>query len=152
MDVRRILIILLLLFSAFGDKIDLTKFEFLAIMSKPEVVMPEQKYVDFSKEVAGKISSWQDKMELSVFCDVLADEIKQLELKKPSVSQVLDLFYSSFEELHGSKYKNKYPEFSKVVPNILKSYSEDRDRILSNEEVLEISWYFKGLAWNVLIN
>lgn len=152
MDVRRILIILLLLFSAFGDRIDLTKFEFLAIMSKPEVVMPDQKYVDFSKEISGEISSWQDRMELSVFCDVLADEIKQLELKKPTISQILDLFYSSFKELYGSKYKDKYPKFSKTIPNILKNYSEDKDRILSNEEVLEISWYFKGLAWNILTN
>lgn len=152
MDIRRILIILLLLFSAFGDKIDLTKFNLPSIMSKPEVVMPEQKYVDFSKDVAGEISNWQNKMELSVFCDVLADEVKNLELKKPSVSQILDLFYSSFKELHGSKYKDKYPKFSSAVVNIPKSFSEDKDRILSNEEVLEMSWYYRGLAWNILTN
>lgn len=150
MDFRRILIILLLLFFVFGDKIDLTKFDFLPIMSVPEIVKPDEKYVEFSKSVSGKISNFQDRINLSIFCDSMADEIKQLELKKPRLSQMVDLIYSSFKELYSDSYKDKYQEFTDKIFDIPKIFSEENDRILSQEEILEMSWYFKGLAWNIV--
>lgn len=150
MDFRRILIILLLLFFVFGDKIDLTKLDFLPIISMPEVVKPDEKYVEFSKSVSGTISSFQDRVNLSIFCDVISSEIKELGLKKPKLSQVVDLIYSSFKELHGDSYKSKYQEFTNKIFDIPKIFSEENDRILSQEEIIEMSSYFKGLAWNIV--
>ena len=74
MDYKPVLIILLLLFSAFGDKIDLTNLQFLAIMQKVEVVKPSEEFITFSNSVVGDIKG-QDRIELALYCDSLSEKI-----------------------------------------------------------------------------
>jgi hypothetical protein len=149
MDYKPVLIILLLLFSAFGDKIDLTNLQFLAIMQKVEVVKPSEEFITFSNSVVGDIKG-QDRIELALYCDSLSEKLLELKDKKPKMSQIVDIFSGSFKELYENKYNDKYKDFSDSLISILKIYTEDKDRFISSEEIQQMSLYYKGLAWNIL--
>lgn len=149
MDYKPVLIILLLLFSAFGDKIDLTNLQFLAIMQKVEVVKPSEEFITFSNSVVGDIKG-QDRIELALYCDSLSEKLLELKDKKPKMSQIVDISSGSFKELYENKYKDKYKDFSDSLISILKIYTEDKDRFISSEEIQQMSLYYKGLAWNIL--
>jgi hypothetical protein len=149
MDYKPVLIILLLLFSAFGDKIDLTNLQFLAIMQKVEVVKPSEEFITFSNSVVGDIEG-QDRIELALYCDSLSEKLLELKDKKPKMSQIVDIFSGSFKELYENKYNDKYKDFSDSLISILKIYTEDKDRFISSEEIQQMSLYYKGLAWNIL--
>jgi hypothetical protein len=149
MDYKPVLIILLLLFSAFGDKIDLTNLQFPAIMQKVEVVKPSEEFITFSNSVVGDIKG-QDRIELALYCDSLSEKLLELKDKKPKMSQIVDIFSGSFKELYENKYNDKYKDFSDSLISILKIYTEDKDRFISSEEIQQMSLYYKGLAWNIL--
>jgi hypothetical protein len=149
MDYKPVLIILLLLFSAFGDKIDLTNLPFAAIMQRVEVVKPSEEFVAFSSSVIGDITG-QDRIELALYCDSASEKLLELKDKKPKMSQIVDILVQSFEELYKDKYKDKYKDFSDSFISIPKHYTEDKDRFISSEEIQQMSLYYKGLAWNIL--
>jgi hypothetical protein len=68
---------------------------------------------------------------------------------KPKISVLIECFNGSFSELYDKKYNDVYKNLSTIVISIFKQYSEENDRMLSSEEIQELAFYFKGLAWNI---
>jgi hypothetical protein len=148
MDIKPILIILLLLFSAFGGNLDLTNLDFLPIMNRVEIIQPEERFTEFSKDIAGTIN-YSDRSELALFFDVFSENLLTVKNSKPKISTLIECFNGSFSELYDKKYNDVYKNLSTIVISIFKQYSEENDRMLSSEEIQELAFYFKGLAWNI---
>lgn len=148
MDIRPILILALLFFSFKSEIYDFTKPIIEAKIVSVEIVKPEQTFLDFSKDLSGKITNNDDAIKLAVYYDEYASEI--LKYKNPSINDLLLITTDSTKQLKFDEITKKYPFLKDYIIKVFSLYSTVNDRKLSSEDLIDISNYFKGIAWNIL--
>ncbi len=148
MDIRPVLILALLLFSFKTEFFSFTKAFVETKIVSVEIVKPDQTYLDFSKDLSGKVTNNEDAIKLAIYYDEYASEI--LKYNNPSINQLLLITTDSTKQLKFDEITKKYPFLKEYIIKVFSLYSEVNDRKLSREDLIEVSSYFKGIAWNIL--
>lgn len=117
--------------------------------NNPEVVVidiekPEQSVVILTQPIANLVTDPTDRVKIALFNQEFSKRVQVYTIDNQKTN---DLYVLAAEYFFEGSIRGKYPTLDKAVVSLLESSIGDENHILTEEEKLDLSKKFIGLAW-----
>jgi hypothetical protein len=119
--------------------------------NNPDIVVidiekPEQAILNLTQPVANLVTDPTDRAKLALFNQEFSNRIKTYTIDNQKTN---DLYVLAGEYFFQESIRGKYPTLNKALVSLLESSIGDENHILTDEEKLDLSKKFIGLAWSL---
>jgi hypothetical protein len=119
--------------------------------NNPDIVVidiekPEQAILNLTQPVANLVTDPTDRAKLALFNQEFSNRIKTYTIDNQKTN---DLYVLAGEYFFQESIRGKYPTLNKALVSLLESSIGDENHILTDEEKMDLSKKFIGLAWSL---
>jgi hypothetical protein len=111
-----------------------------------DIEKPEQAILNLTQPVANLVTDPTDRAKLALFNQEFSNRIKTYTIDNQKTN---DLYVLAGEYFFQESIRGKYPTLNKALVSLLESSIGDENHILTDEEKLDLSKKFIGLAWSL---
>jgi hypothetical protein len=109
-----------------------------------QIAEPNQEIINKVSSVALLVTDDMDRVKLAIFNDLFSDRVLDYE---GDSQQINDVYTQAGKNIFGTSMRGKYAGYASGVTGLFKDVLGTENHQLSESEKIQLSNYFRGLAW-----